>query len=269
MRFTRSRSWCLLAASLASLAPFTGCGEKSAPPANPEPIKTGEPLTPKPKNETKDEATELLAAQPDFVLKAKELAAEVDKLRGDAFLQKYNNKVVEVTGKVEGYEYPGRGNVVKLQLDHPIMRFECREPHAMSKAMPGQTVTLRTKGNFLLGLDNWVIVKVEGEPPLTLAADDFAREYQADAKATEMKYEGRYLVLTGTVQKIDRKSFPVQVFLTSPGVEPRFACLIPPLALEVADKNGWLKEGQKVRLLGSCHAAKPQHTYCVVLPPQP
>lgn len=259
-----------LAAFAVVLSVMLGCGEKPAPspkseppptpvsenPGSPKPVP---PPSPTPTVPPAAQVDDLLKAKPDFTMTAKQLNDEFKD--SSAFLKKYDNKVIEITGPVRMYN-----STRELVLGPEINVFLCGEPYAVAKAMPGQTVTLRGRCDTNYGISMWSIVRVEDDPPPTLTAEQLAKEYTADKDGTNNKYRGKYLVLTGAIQKVE-KEVGTNIYLTPAGQKPEVTCFFGVLEAQAAEKAGWLKTGQAVRILGSWAGPDPSINTSVALPP--
>jgi hypothetical protein len=116
--------------------------------------------------------------------------------------------------------------------------------------IPGQTVTVKGRahpdfdGPNLLDTE---IVKVEGPRPPSLTADALAAEFAKDHDATEKKYENKWVVVSGEIEKVEldeRKA--ATVVLKTSGKGPRVAARFD------ADNrdNTALKVGQKIEVIG-------------------
>ena len=242
-----------------------GCGGGNPAPTNPggSPAPTN-PGTP-PGTTPPAPSTDLLTATPDVkVNSADHLALYKDGL--PAFTKKYAGKVFDVTDVVTGYDYVSiKDGTAKLEMKTGGS-YKCLDPHPMTKAMPGQTVTLRgrcVEGNGILA---WAIVKVEGDSPPTISAEELVKEFMTDAGAATKKYRDKWLIVTGTIQKVEAKD-ALRIILTKPGEKPEVNCLVLSSdATLKADPPGGLKEGQTVRVLGQSLLGDPALSFGVVLP---
>ena len=236
-----------------------GCQEKpSATQTSAEPPAT------QPAPTTVKKPPDLLLSKPDFSMKAEELTAAFNADNA-AFLRKYGGKVLDITGPVENYDYSHQGDSGYLILGPGINKFECADPHPMAKAMPGQTVRMRGLCAEY-GVLKWTIVEVKGDRPPEIAAEQLANDFKADEDGTAKKLRGRYLIVTGTIRNVERK-VGVKIMLTPPGEKPEVTCFFGTLNGDVADRHGWLKEGQSVRVLGHWGSGDPNLNQCAVLPP--
>ena len=206
---------------------------------------------------------------PDVVMTSQEMMGEWKMSGAGAFLSKHGGKVIEISGSLRSSAYENgkrddRGYVV---LGPDTDRFDCSDPHPVSKAVPGQKVILRGRCDPMLGVREGAIVRVEGDPPPTLSAEQLAKDFEADEKGTVKKFKEKYLVLTGTIQNIKKDSFGIEVVLTPPDAKNEIVCSISHEALAVAERHGWLKTGQRVRVLGEWVFDNPKLFSCVIVPP--
>jgi tRNA_anti-like len=177
---------------------------------------------------SKDGKTDL--GKPDFTLSSADYVAEFKK-DGKAAHAKYKDKVVELTGKIVSVGmHPEGGGLLTLEGPDP-KKFDwaqciTTDPRPWKKATPGQTVKVKGKGhpwfpgpNLLEG----VVESVSGDAAPRLTADELAKEYAADIEAAGKKYDSKWIVLSGEIDKNDGKS--AIVFKTKekePRVEARF-----------------------------------------------
>jgi hypothetical protein len=199
---------------------------------------------------------------PDAVLTPKELRDEFQK-DSKAFLKKYENKLLEVTGKVIdfGYEFGGE---VYLQLEGPgILKVHCKEPEPWSKALPGQTVTLRGNCDPDWGVRLWEIVKVSGDPPPTFAAEELMKELSSDEAGTNKKIAGKFLIFTGKITKIENEGG--KIYLTNPEKEPAIRCFMGSNSKVETARNKAFQVGQHVKLLGQSLTGGPELASCVLI----
>lgn len=211
---------------------------------------------------------DLKNAKPDFVMEPRQLTTEFKASNSD-FLSKYSGKVIEISGKVQDFKVSSKeGDIGDLQLGpsanySDLDAFECSDPFPMAVAMPGQTVTLRgVCGEY--GVLQWKIVRVEGEQPPKMSAEQLAKDYQRDEEGTAKKYRGKYLVLTGQVQKVNDQS--LAVLLTPAGVKPEIWCALGGLGWSAAERHGWLKKGETVRIIGEWLSDDPNLDCSAVIP---
>jgi hypothetical protein len=274
---------CLLVAALFAASVASGCGDKPAAPSTPEgppPNRLTDPARPGPQppgpeekvpQPTPKKGEDLLAAKVDLKMTPKEMGDALGKNFKDQleFLDRNRDKVIEVTGVIDSYDYFGPGDMGSFFLKNAnLVRFEMAEPHPMAKAVTGQTVTLRARclGSFR-GFGGWAIVRVEGDPPPTISAEQIAKQYQADPEATTKKYKDKHIIFTGTIQKIEEDT-GTTIHLSGPGMKPVVACHFGVSGSDAAERNGWLKIGATVRVLGMWLSDKPElGGGCVILPP--
>ena len=205
----------------------------------------GDPDKPPSKN---GDTEELLKAKPDVVLKEADFAAEQKANQG--IVNKYDEKIIDLVGTLKSFDFTKRieGWRPVFMLDSLNYKYTCRDPNALARVAPGQTVTLRARYSTLVGFTNCVIVKVEGDPPEEVSADKLAEAYTADMEGTEKKYKNKYVVMKGKARIIKDKP-SLKIALSSPGVKPEITCHLGTDATELATQQGWIKEGQEVQIL--------------------
>ena len=206
--------------------------------------------------------------KPDVVMSAEELMKEW-KSGYQEFLSKHGGKVIEIFGPLQltAYDNGRKNDLGYVVLGPDINKFDCSDPHPVSKAVPGQKVFLRGRCNPTLGITKWAIVRVEGDPLPTVSAEQVAKDFAADEKGTIKKFQGKYLVLTGTIQSTKKDKFGIEVTLTAPDQKPEIVCSLSKDAQAVAERHGWIKTGQQVRILGQWTFDKPKLFDCVIMPP--
>jgi hypothetical protein len=220
------------------------------------------------KKEKKQE--DLRDVKPDVKLTAAELAATLsknqDSLRG---------KVVEVTGVLDLYDFSstGHGDFIvrsgpdKFPAGSGYVKLSCGE-YPMAKATPGQTVTLRARDEPYIGLARWVIVKVEGDPAPTVTVEQLLADLKADRKAVEAKYGEKYIIVSGTIRKLDEKQYSLE--LTEPDASPRVDCALGSSGWRAAEASKQLEVGKPVRIVGKVFVITGVTiTSGVILPPSP
>lgn len=266
-----------------------GCGDKPVttttgenrntdlPKGNPPPIQkvdpnppTPEPApSPQPKTETED----LLKAKPDFTLKVLEVPgrSSFEKADREKFASKYGGKILDVSGELYGHylaaKTPEGEDCVSLRLMPGVRDFLCRDM-PVPKALPGQMITLRGRCDPELGLGLMTLVHVEGKRPPTITAEDLAKACK-EGKADNVKVVGDdYLIVTGTILKVQQDDVGSTIFLTPPGVMPEVRCGFGSKATLEALKLGAFKMGQPVQILGRFVGGKTSLNECVVVPPE-
>jgi uncharacterized protein (DUF1330 family) len=249
-----------------------GCGDRSTPPST------------VPTARQSSAAEDLRVVKADVVLSPEQMAEEFGK-DDAAFVSKFGNKVIEVAGTVEGCGYTIAEGVRRdvspgcLALGPRCIQFVCVEPHPMAKALPGQKVTLRGRCDPAVGMREWTvmptagvvewtIVRVEGSGPPVVAAEQLAKEFDADQKGTYQKYGGKWLIVTGRIQELKNERW-TEIVLAAPGKASAVRCVFAgKLAPGVAAQHGWLKTGTQVRVLGTWVLGDIGLTDCFVLPPE-
>lgn len=152
-----------------------------------------------------------LTAKPDARFEAD------DVLTKKVNLVPHTGKVIEVTGRVHTLSFgSSRGALVGLghfeadgQQGFGLIQCLVLEEEPWRRLTYDQTVTIRGKldnGGLLSNLSACVIVKEGAGPATKVTAEDLAREYKKDKKATDNKYRvapgaytGKSLVVAGEV----------------------------------------------------------------------
>ncbi len=191
--------------------------------------------------------------EPDFKLSADEYHAEFKKDL-PAAKAKYTDKLLEITGVVEGYSKNLGGEVqVLVAVKGQNLGLICfsKDQSPWNFAEPGQTVTLR--GRFPIfafastpSLIECHIMSATGPKAIALDAEALGKEYDANPEATEEKYRNKRLFIKGMVEtkKVEDKSVRV-IFKTSSKI--KVAASFMPSDKADGDK---VPKGQIARIYG-------------------
>jgi hypothetical protein len=163
--------------------------------------------------------------------------------------EKYGDRVIQTEGEVHLFIRNANGDMVYLKAEGDVLGLGCytteREP--WTKLAPGQRVKIKgwsAKRYASHGiLYSCVVVEASDNPALRISAAELAKEYAADRKATDEKYDNKPLYTEG---EIVSKGKDGDVFLRLkgvPGVEVN-------CAFSNDDAIELLKPGETVRLLG-------------------
>jgi hypothetical protein len=200
------------------------------------------------------------APKADYSLSAKDFMAEFEKDK-QAARAKYEGKVLQLTGPVGQV---GRGGddtdflvLNKEPYSTGAMCFT-KEKEPWKTALPGQSVTIIGTADLSLvpALVNSVIVEKTGSAPVTLTADELAKEYAADPQTATKKYRKlAAIILKGEIARIEKNEFGsvTVIFRTeakSPIVHAYFTNQF--YRNYVAD----LKLGQKISVVGEITLTK-------------
>jgi hypothetical protein len=240
-----------LALLLAGALFAAGCGTPTTPPTadkdgKPKPTDDGKPK----------DGTGVPLGKADVSLTSRELADEFLKDFAAA-MAKYKGKVVEVSGLVTHCYFNAAGEpILALQGGDPknvlsIVICVTADPRPWNKVTPGQTAKIKGAwSDRSVGSPNLTkceIEEVSGPPAPTLTADELAAEYTKDTSAANTKYDGKWLILTGELDKLEsERGGPVLVFKTKEK-EPRVSVDFQ-AAAEKTLKG--LQPGQKIKALG-------------------
>jgi hypothetical protein len=219
-----------------------GCGTPTT--SHPVPNKDDQP---KPKDDGKPkDGTGAPLGKPDFTVTAGELADEYKK-DSKAMAAKYKGKVIEVSGLLDGYTWAALGlkepvlTVVDPKDTKRSVQCFTDDLKPWSKALPGQEV--KVKGTYYdfgqAALKQTEILSVTGDKPPTVTAAELAKEFATDALAAQKKYKGKYVVLTGEVDKVAPGKITLKTEAGMPPIQGLFA----------REFEMTLKPGQKVKAL--------------------
>lgn len=231
-----------------------------------EPIPSAEPSPPK---TTSKPPANLAEAEVSLKIPADEY--------NYAYLSKevYNankGKVLETQGVIRSYEI-GHDATPVFRLNKNFMDFACQGSDAVFRAMPGQTVTLRqwidpkTTFDYWQAFQKWTIVKVEGQQPQTVDAVTIAKDFADDEQAAVEKYHKKYVIISGTVHKLDDDGPRYIVTLTPEDVEPKVVAEYTPYGETVSPKE-WVQEGKSVKILAEFSLDIPELSDALALPPE-
>jgi hypothetical protein len=161
-----------------------------------------------------------------------------------AMTDKYKNGFVKITGTVADYYYGIKDDAYLFLKEGGQHRFLCRDKMPSTKVLIGQTVTLRGQAAFDI---TWDIVKVAGQGPPEMTAEQLAMDLAADEKATNQKWKDKWLVLTCQIAETTAGG----LVLTPKGKTPRINCwywAAGPSVKQLRDQA--FKAGTKVKLIG-------------------
>ncbi|WP_166831506.1 hypothetical protein [Thalassoroseus pseudoceratinae] len=190
-----------------------------------------------------------------------------------AMFNENKGKVIETIGVVRSYEINFDATPI-LHLDKNYMEFASQPgSHAVFRAMPGQTVTLRqwinpqTSFDLWQAFHRWTIVKIEGPQPQTVDALTVAKDFANDQQAAIEKYLEKYFIITGTVHQFNDDGPRFIVTLTPEDVEPKVVAEYTPYGETVSPKE-WVQEGKDVKVLAKFFLEKPEVSDALALPPE-
>jgi hypothetical protein len=208
---------------------------------------------PGPSGGDKGQGTDLRDAKPAFRVTSKQLGEEYkkDKKAAEA---KYKGKVIEVTGLVTGIgQSINKEPCLTLEgAEKGVLDVMCftAEKEPWAKAAPGQTVKLKgtcAEFSFMARLTGCAVLEVTGPAPPSLRAEELAKEYAAGADKASMKYNDKYLLLSGEVAGVKfNEDKAASVTLKTSG-KPKVVCHFTEFE---KDETAGLKPGQKIKVLG-------------------
>ena len=238
------RGFSLLALAGVAALFLSGCGGGSSTPGK-------DKDTPTKDKDTKDKDGKTDLGKPDFTLTSADFVKEFKTNAKDAHA-KYKDKVIELTGVIASIGTNAGGEAVFLLegpdpkgFDWTAVSFS--EPRPWKKAAPGQKVKLKGKVHPDVSLAMLVypqIVEVTGDEPPKLTADDLGQEYAKGIEAAEKKYDKKWIILSGQIEKINEKDGIL--FKTKEKTPQVFARFAPDQFKLVKD---W-KPGQNVTVIG-------------------
>jgi len=201
----------MLIAVLAVLVILSGCDKKPAEPGQPKDPDQGK-VGPAKKDGDRPHSDKDKTPQPlgkaDFSLAAVELAKEC-KTDEAAAGAKYKDKVIEVSGTVDNADRLPANTEGFVQLKSADGELVCtcksRDRNIAGKLGPDQTVRLKGKFQSSIGLPNLADCEIVEKGPDTLillTAEGLAKEYTADAMASEERLKRKKLLVTGEVSGV-------------------------------------------------------------------
>jgi hypothetical protein len=194
----------------------------------------------------------LAGATPDFTVKAEDLFNEFKKDQ-KATQSKYEGKVVEVSGVIKDFstmQSLDEGPWIQLEAGTDLFGVVCQsaDDEPWATLAPGQQVTVRGKWPPHAGitrLADCVVVQKGPRPALAVTAEQLAREYAADPEATNKKYQGKYLEVTGEVTAREEKGSILTI--TCKGADQVRVCFLFPTGEKQADPE--MRAGAKAHAL--------------------
>jgi hypothetical protein len=157
--------------------------------------------------QTNSESTTTKAQPLDRISISADDLAKAFKDNEAAANERFLNHVVEISGTVQsvGATYDPGGYIYLGGI-----KWETEDKEPWAKVLPGQSVVV--EGKFKPGV-KMKIMKVSGHR-LAVAAEQLAREFQADRDTANAKYKDKWLEVHGKVTKVEQNAgeFP-SVFL--------------------------------------------------------
>jgi hypothetical protein len=241
---------------------IVGCGPRDTSPTPPTAPSTRRPdqATPAAFGSAAVADPKATAAEntPTAKLTAEEFSNAV-KEDSNYLIAKHAGKLVELTGVVEAAKRDFGGDPVLLLnaggKSYSLINCPVSDRNHWSKAFPGQTVTLRGRAPTSAADPVpfvWHIQSVTGPQPARKSVEDFVKEVVADPEATEKKYKGKPIILTGEVAEPRlHEGKLVGVRLALKEKEPVVVCYAIGLGgeKETAFIRGVAKPGQKVTVV--------------------
>jgi len=174
----------------------------------------------------------------------------------------YTGRLLEVTGKVKlvSDAQPGRTIVQLGEGDNTIdCDFGWTENSDLASVETGKTVTIRgiCKGvdrtSNSVKLDSCILVKTQSPlpkgKPTPATADALAKEYEGNELSGDDKYKGKFLQLSGEVERVSR-SKPNQVVVTLRGGD--FTMIECEFEKDAQTSLAKVEAGKKITLQGVC-----------------
>lgn len=256
------RRWSAVPGMAIVVIVILGCDSKSTRP-NPRSessIRGSRPSTQADKEPAPAAATKpgMLVGTPAVTLTAEEFG-KAAREEANYLIAKHAGQLVEVTGLVESVKRDFGGDPILLLNASPKGGYELincplADRNHWSKVFIGQTVTLRGRAPtsatdpvpFV-----WHIHAVAGPEPAKLTVEAFVKEVLADPEATQEKYKGKPILLTGEVAepKLHEGNL-VGVVLRLAEKEPVVVCYATGVGGEEETNfvRGVAKPGQKVTM---------------------
>jgi DNA-directed RNA polymerase subunit RPC12/RpoP len=183
----------------------------------------------------------------DFTLAATDFYKQAHDPDRETAMQKYYDKVVELSGKVADYGVVGNSAYLGLEGGKVMETTRCntadREPWA--KVLPGQEIKIKGRVTLLSfpNLVDCVIVDAGSAQPTTMTAEALTAEFAADKDATTQKYSNKYFILQGEVLE-QKNELGVTLILKGTGTT-RVKCT-PPFRIETTPPPN--RTGQQIKL---------------------
>lgn len=186
------------------------------------------------------------------------------------FVKRHNSQLVGVNGRVESATVRPNGWLVIRLVGRTVNgakpEYVVNEPIPLPNVQPGQTVTLWgvVRGGLLV--PNWMIHQSGGDPPPTVTATDFLKEYEAAEDATKVKREGKFFILTGEIGQIDLPTPDAKACtLRLKAGTGTVAAVFTNVEKAERERNAGFKVGASVKLVGECELGTPRLVRCSIL----
>jgi hypothetical protein len=193
-----------------------GCNNSPAPADKPAP-PPGPAATVKPAGDAKKPDADQKPAEPKpapevglgparFKAAADELYAE-QKKDPKAFVDKYNNAVVEVSGQVGQIFWVDEDNgqrELELQVKDELTGLTCQARDVKRSATLGKGQTVRLKGRLKASTDSvrvidGELVEVGPDTAVRTTAEDLAKEFTSGWKMAKKKFANKTLIVAGVI----------------------------------------------------------------------
>jgi hypothetical protein len=193
-----------------------------------------------------------LSQDPDFRMTAAEYFADW-QANEEAARKKFSWKVIELTGTAVSFQKDGPDSFIELAVPGQTRFVRCSttDPRPWNRVSAGQAVRIR--GQFVGGGDPVVlyrctVVEATGPKSPALTADRLGAELDADPAAAAAKYKGTRLVVTGTVDRVERAGkYQTRLYFRTDSTSRVYA-EVSPLRPDWTEK---IRPGDKVRVLVS------------------
>jgi hypothetical protein len=194
--------------------------------------------------------------KPEVTMDATAWHAEFKK-DPNAAKQKYKDKVIELTGTIDDVEDDSKGKVgyvcLKVMGDHLRVRVATKDKKPWLTVAPGSQVRVKGKvpesgrpGELFEG----EVVDPGAVKPTFLTAEQIAKEYAADRKATVEKYQNKRMNVEGSIiEKGKSQNCEVQVKLKGQG-DIVVSCCFAGVANEIKLLLDAAEPGQKLKVFG-------------------
>jgi hypothetical protein len=168
----------------------------------------------------------------------------------------YKRKKVEVSGVVKAIDHDGRGSA-RIYLDsNPSVCCYTEDKEPWAKATPGQKIKLRGTWEGFSSqpvLDPADIVELGDNPAVVVSAGQLAKEFAADRKTAESKYDKKYLLVDGEIADVQTRGDGQATIRLQGDGQTAVVCYFT--SLEKNQTDG-LKKGMKLKLSAQVDSAK-------------
>lgn len=211
-------------------------------------------LEKKPEPKPKKPVEDLTKVKADFTLTAEAFHKEVVADQAAA-AKKYKDKVIELTGEVDGASRNISGDAfITLKVEKQLIGVMCAtaDPYPWAKAVKGQKITIKGRWPefaFSAAIINCAFVETGEYQGIAKTADELAKEWAKDSEAVVKNYEKKHIILSGEVaaKEFNSAGAATITFKTDEKEKAKVKCSFTAFDKDAVKR---MKIGEKIKVLG-------------------